>query len=116
MDLVVDEPTWCMDILPTLSNLFGVEYDSRLLIGRDVFSEQTPLVFWPMTYSWKTDKGLYNGNKGTFTPVEGVEVPEGYVDEISAAVRNKVMYSRGVQWYNYYGEIAEALGLNEETP
>jgi hypothetical protein len=38
------------------------------------------------------------------------------VDEISAAVRNKVMYSRGVQWYNYYGEIAEALGLNEETP
>ena len=113
MDLVVDEPTWCMDILPTLSNLFGVEYDSRLLIGRDVFSEQTPLVFWPMTYSWKTDKGLYNGNKGTFTPVEGVEVPEGYVDEISATVRNKIMYSRGVQWYNYYGEIAEALGMTE---
>jgi len=33
--------TYCcnVDILPTVLNLFGVEYDSRLLSGRDVFSD-----------------------------------------------------------------------------
>lgn len=110
-DIVVDDPVWCMDILPTLSNLFGVEYDSRLMIGRDVFSESDPLVFWPMTYSWKTDMGEYDASNWKFTPAEGVEVPEGYVDEINAIVRNKVTYCRGVQWYNYFNVICDALGL-----
>lgn len=38
----VDVDTYCStaDILPTLLNLFGLEYDSRLLAGRDVFSPE----------------------------------------------------------------------------
>lgn len=116
MDIVVDDPVWCMDILPTLSNLFGLEYDSRLMVGRDVFSDTDPLVMWPMTYSWKTDKGSYNANSGVFTPAEGIEVEEGYVDEISAIVRNKVIYSRGIQWYNYFNEISELIFPVEEAP
>lgn len=106
MDLVVDDPVSALDILPTLSNLFGVPYDSRLLVGRDVFSESEPLVFWPLTYSWKTDKGFYNAGTGVFTPVEGVEVPEGYVEAVSAKVKNKTVYSRSVQYYNYFNVIS----------
>lgn len=34
----VDKLSSNMDILPTLSNMFGLEYDSRLLMGRDIFS------------------------------------------------------------------------------
>ena len=37
-NIVVDEYCSTADILPTLLNLFGVDYDSRLLVGRDVFS------------------------------------------------------------------------------
>ena len=114
MDIVVDDPTWCMDILPTLSNLFGVEYDSRLMVGRDVFSDTEPLVFWPLSYSWKTDKGNYNAGTGKFTPLEGVEVPEGYVDSINATVRNKINFSRGVQWYDYFNYITAELGIEKD--
>lgn len=108
MDLVVDTPVMSLDILPTLSNLFGVEYDSRLLPGRDALGEETPLVFWP-NHSWITDKGVYNVSKRAFTPNEGVEVDEEYVASINAMVKNKIMFSQSVVNFNYYSFVAQAL-------
>jgi hypothetical protein len=78
--------------------------------GRDVFSEEEPQVYWP-NGSWKTDKGYYNANNGTFTPNEGLEVEEGYVERIKALVSNKQTFSRGVQNYNYYDVISKLLGI-----
>ena len=112
MDIVVDDPVYSLDILPTLSNLFGVKYDSRLLPGRDVFSNIAPLVLWH-DYSWITDKGIYDSSTYTFTPYEGVEVEDGYVDAISATVRNKIKYSRAVQYNDYFNVIADLLGQEE---
>jgi phosphoglycerol transferase MdoB-like AlkP superfamily enzyme len=43
-NIVIDEPCSSLDILPTLSNLFGLEYDSRLLMGQDILSDAEPLV------------------------------------------------------------------------
>lgn len=105
MNIVVDDPVYSLDILPTLSNLFDVDYDSRLLPGRDVFSDTHPLVLWH-DYSWITDKGIYDGPDQTFTPYEGVEVEEGYVQAISAEVRNKITYSRAVQQTDYFDSIS----------
>ena len=107
-DIVVDTPVYSLDILPTLSNLFGVEYDSRLLPGRDVFSDAEPLVFWT-DFSWKTDKGTYNNSTRTFTPNEGVEVEEGYVKRISSRVTNIYTYCRTVQQNDYFNYVSKAL-------
>lgn len=112
MDLVVEDPVYSLDILPTLSNLFGVEYDSRLLVGRDVFSDAEPIALWP-DYSWKTDKGSYNAKTGEFVPEEGVEVPQGYVEYISSLVANKITYSGSVMQMNYFNYLSKALGRRE---
>ena len=114
MDIVVDDPVSALDILPTLSNLFGLEYDSRLLVGRDVFSDSEPLVFWPLTYSWKTDKGFYDGQTGEFFPAEGVTVAEGYVDAVNSKVQNKCVYSRAVHYQNYFNVISALVNPSEE--
>ena len=103
MDIVVDTPVYSLDILPTLSNLFGVNFDSRLLVGRDVFSDAEALVLWP-DYNWKTEKGYYMGGK--FTPAEGVEVEEDYVERISKIVQNKITYSRSVAKHDYFDYLA----------
>ncbi|MGI6013766.1 MAG: LTA synthase family protein [Oscillospiraceae bacterium] len=108
--VVVDTPVYSLDILPTLSNLFGVEYDSRLLVGRDVFSDQEPLVFW-IDYSWLTDKGWYDAASGVFTPKEGVTVSDDYVDCINAIVKNKVVYSKNVLDYDYFSILFEEKAL-----
>lgn len=104
MGLEVTTPVYSLDIVPTLSNLFGVDYDSRLLVGRDVFSDQEPLVLWP-NCSWITDKGRYNARTNTFTPVEGVEIPDGYVDQIDTIVRQKIRYSKEVLDLDYFATI-----------
>ena len=103
--IVVDTPTSSVDILPTLSNLFGLEWDSRLLVGRDVFSDANPLVF-TISYDWKTDKGTYLSWSGKFTPVdENVKIPEGYVERINSIVRNKLTFSSRVINYDYYSHV-----------
>jgi len=88
--IVVNSPISSLDILPTLSNLFGTEWDSRLFPGRDVFSDAMPLVF-NITYDWKTELGTYDATTKTFTPVSSdVTIPDGYVDSIRTIVRNKI--------------------------
>ena len=100
--IVVDTPTFGCDILPTLSNLFGLEYDSRLMVGRDVFSDAMPLV-WNANYEWKTELGTYYATKGKFVPAtEDTVVPEDYVKSIKAIVKNKMTYSSGVLKTDYF--------------
>ncbi len=101
--IIVDSPTFSLDILPTLSNLFGTAYDSRLLPGRDVFSEAEPLVF-NMEYDWKTMYGIYEN--GHFEPSSPeLEIPDGYIKAVSAIVRNKIRYCKGVLDEDYFGYL-----------
>ena len=104
--IVVSEPVSSLDILPTLLNLFGCEFDSRLLAGRDVFADNTqPLVIFS-NYSWLTEKGYYNASDGSFTLSDGVEMTdeeiEEYIDEINTIVKNKKAFSQTVIDYDYY--------------
>ena len=107
-NIEIDTPTYSLDILPTISNLFGVEYDSRLLVGRDVFSDTEPIVLW-YDHTWKTDKGCYDSSTGQFTPAEGAEIEDGYVDRIKAIVSNKISYSREVQAMDYFQTLSDFL-------
>ena len=98
----ISDPTFSLDILPTLSNLFGLEFDSRLLTGRDVFSDQEALVFWN-NGSWITNKGKYNTASGEFFPAEGENPDEEYVERISQIVQNRLSFSDQVVENDYYG-------------
>ena len=103
--IIVNTPTSSMDILPTLCNLFDVEFDSRLLPGRDVFSDAQPLVF-TLGYDWKTDKGTYLASKGKFIPNDpNEELPENYVQDMKAIVRDKITYSKGVLQQDYFRHV-----------
>ncbi len=102
MGLEVDTPVYSLDILPTLSNLFGFEYDSRLLVGRDVFSDEEPLCIWS-DYSFLTEKGWYNAATGEFQPTTDEEVTDEYLEEVKATVANKIAFSSSVLKNNYYG-------------
>ncbi len=104
MGLEVDTPVYSLDILPTLSNLFGFEYDSRLLVGRDVFSDEEPLCIWS-DYSFLTEKGWYNAATGEFLPTTDEEVTEEYLDEVKTTVANKIAFSSSVVKYDYYGVL-----------
>ena len=106
--IIIDTPSSSVDILPTLCNLFGVEWDSRLYVGRDVLSDALPLVFFG-NYDWKTDLGHYNSSKNIFTPTdENAVIPEDYVNQISGIVRNKMTFSKSVLSHDYYTHVYDA--------
>lgn len=100
----VKTPVYSLDIVPTLSNLFGLEYDSRLLVGRDALSYSQPLVIWP-DHSWLTDKGYFSASSGSFTPNEDADVTSAYVERIKSIVANKFTFSRGVLQSDYYAAL-----------
>jgi len=106
--ITVKEPTSSLDILPTLLNLFGISFDSRLFVGRDVFSDAEPLVLWP-DHSWRTDRGFYHALSGQFLPEEGKQLDEAYQKQISAAVANRITYSEGVCRHDYFNVLAKLL-------
>ena len=101
--IIVDKPVFSPDITPTLLNLFGVDFDSRLMVGRDVLSDAQPLIF-NLGYEWKTDLGTYTG--GRFTPVsDEVEIPDGYVESIQSMVKNKINYCKKCVSTDYFSHV-----------
>ena len=114
--VTVDTPCSSIDIVPTLSNLFGLTYDSRLLSGRDVFAENynasqastcMPLVILPTNRgnSWITAAGTYDAKTRTFTPNPGITVADDYVDTVTSLVDAKYSYARQLIQYDYAGVV-----------
>ncbi len=104
--IVVEAPTFSLDILPTLSNLFGTAFDSRLFPGRDALSGAEAIVF-NTGYDWKTQYGTYYASTGKFVPTEGVETPEGYVARMKTIVRNKMHFCQLVLDNDYFRYLFE---------
>lgn len=100
----ISDPTYSLDIVPTLSNLFGTEYDSRLLIGRDVFSDTEPLVLWS-GYSWMTKQGKYDASTGKYYPNDGYKKDKKYIEKMNQVVANKLKFSKEVVESDYYKEL-----------
>lgn len=101
---IIDQPTSSLDIIPTISNLFGLEYDSRLLMGRDILSDSDPLVIFS-NRSWITDKALYNSKTGEVKDLTSKAVTDEYVRGIKKLVSDKFEYSAKILDNDYYGKI-----------
>lgn len=103
--VTVDAPACSLDILPTLSNLLGLPYDSRLLMGTDLLSDSEHIAVLA-DRSFVTDKVMYNCQSGEVTLREGVtELPDGYVESRIALVKNKFTLSTEILYTDYYREI-----------
>lgn len=106
--VTVDEPCGAMDLMPTLLNLFGFEYDSRLYSGRDIFSDKAPLVVFA-NRSFITDKASYNKKTGEVISRTGEPVSEAYIEEMKKYVRTLHKHSAGILNNDYYKYFSESV-------
>ena len=112
MAIEVSDPVFSLDIVPTLLNMFGIEFDSRLLPGRDVMAPDTePLCFW-YNVSWVTRRGKYDAFEEVYTPREGYTQDPEYVETIKGIVENKLLMSHKIMELDYYGLL---FGEDEVT-
>lgn len=102
--VVIDEPCSSLDILPTLLNLFGFEYDSRLLMGQDILSDAPPLVILS-NRSFITDKVMFNSETGEVTQLTKEPLPENYIQTMNKIVKNKFKVSQSILKEDYYRHL-----------
>ena len=103
-NIKIDKIAESLDIWPTILNLFGINYDSRLLIGKDILSDTDGLVILN-DRSWITKYGKYNASTQKFTSLTEEEIPENYVNKINEIVANKFVISKNILDTNYYKYI-----------
>ena len=105
----IDKYCSSIDILPTLLNLFGFEYDSRLLSGTDILSNSECIIQF-LNRAFITSMGKYNATKKEFTLHEGksfasAEEQEQYVKNVKAIVNNRLKIAAGILETDYYGYL-----------
>lgn len=97
-----------LDILPTILNLFGIEYDSRLLMGTDILSDSIPLVIYS-NRSFITDKCRYNSLTREIIPNGDTTCTEEEVNTINNIIYNKFKYSKLILENDYYRKLYQSL-------
>ncbi len=95
----VDKVSMSIDVLPTVYNLFGIDYDSRLFAGSDILSTREGMAIFNER-SWVTDKGKYFGSSNNF--VQSEEVDGNYIKTINNIMNNKISISKLIVKNNYY--------------
>lgn len=98
---VFDKAISGIDILPTIYNLFGIDYDSRLLMGSDIFSNTEHIVILS-DRSFITSKGKYNSITGEFS---NPNVSKEYIDNINKIINEKFKMSSLILEKDYYKEL-----------
>ena len=104
-NIVVDEYCSTADILPTLLNLFGVDYDSRLLAGTDVLSSGLHVAVLS-DKSFLTKTFHYDAGTETVIPAdESITVSDGLVKTYRLYVDSRFQLSGNILNSDYYAHV-----------
>ena len=104
--IIINKPSSSLDIIPTLSNLFGLEYDSRLLMGSDILSDAPTLVIFS-NRSWITDRAIYNSAADVVTFTDGTVEDKDYIKRVNRIVADKFKYSEKILETDYYRKVLQ---------
>lgn len=109
----VEKTCSSLDILPTILNLFGYSYDSRLFAGRDILSDSPSLVVFS-NKSFITDYVIYDASTKKVTYRTDVTLPEGYVDSMKSYVSLLFKYSQGMLTSDYHNLVSQFV-ISDQT-
>ncbi len=100
---VIDKVSSQLDVLPTILNLFGIDYDSRLFVGKDIFSDAEGFAIFS-NRSWISDKGFYLTNSG-FVPKKDQKIDENYINEQNNHISNSFSVSKMIMEKDLYKKL-----------
>lgn len=118
--VIVDTPAAAYDIVPTLANLFGLEFESKVITGTDILSSKENIaIINTLTgsggnWNWKTTQGTYYSVKKKFVKSENCTLKDEEIDGYVKMINNKVSamskYSINILDYNYYNYLFDSSG------
>lgn len=102
----VDKVGSQIDVLPTILNLFGVDYDSRMIIGNDILSDSEGLAIFN-DRSFVSDKGTYYSNSKKFVSKDNVDITDSYINDMNIRVDNSFAISKMILETDIYKKVLE---------
>lgn len=114
MDEPVEVDEYCcnVDILPTILNLWGFDFDSRLLAGTDIFSDGTHVAML-VDRSFLTDRLWFDAGKNEATWLAGEsDASDSYLDTMFALVQNRFSVSTDILNTAYYNFVFDKQAVN----
>ena len=79
--------TSIIDLLPTLLNMFNLDYDPRLYLGTDIMSDNYGRTVF-VDGSWQDGRGYYSSTNGKFKVIDGQEP---YTNEELMQINNEII-------------------------
>lgn len=99
----VDNVCSTIDHVPTIANLFNLNYDPRLYMGNDAFTDECVVIF--SNLDWISSKGSYvksvNANSN--------DLDEEYVKQMESHVKNVTNISKAILDYDYFEKRKEII-------
>ncbi len=111
---VFEENTYFMNLLPTIANLFDLEYDARLYLGEDLFNENYSNRVIYSDGSWQDDVAIYESASSSLRYLQDKTYTKENLQKINLDVTNKLRMSNLVITENYFNYLEEGLKKYEE--
>ena len=104
-----------MNILPTLANLFDLDYDPRFYFGEDLFSENFSgrVVF--ADSSWEDNIARYDARSGLVTYLGEERYSMKELQAINQDINQKKQMSKLVITSDYFADLEEKICLKTES-
>lgn len=106
--ITIEKPCGAMDLLPTIYNLFGFPYDSRLFAGTDMLSDSEGLVVFS-DRSFIAEDMSYNKVTGEVISRTEEPLSEEYVQERKQQIRQLYNYSTGILDQNFFHYVEQSV-------
>ena len=119
------EYTTFMNIVPTIANLFDLDYDPRLYTGTDLFSEDYESRAYFADGSWQDEKAYYNATTGKIKYVDENDTYDiEKIQEINNTIDLKIKMSNLAIRTNYFKHLFDSIkekkvketATNEDDP
>lgn len=105
-----EEYTSYMNIVPTLANLFDLDYDPRLYVGKDILSDnyENRVIF--ADGSWQDNKAFYNAATGKISYVNnGDSYTPQEIKDINTQIKDRISMSNLAVKTNYFEDLFKKI-------
>ncbi len=109
-----EDYTSYINILPTLANLFNLDYDPRLYAGEDLLSNTYSQRTYFANASWQDSKAFYNATTGKISyvnPEDTYSLEE--IQDINKKIDEKIKMSNLAIRTNYFKHLFDSIKANE---
>ena len=90
------------DQLPTIANMFNLDYDPRLYAGSDIFNHDCVAMF--PNGDWICNEGIYYNSRATFNKTGNKSLTENQLKKIDNEIKNITRVFRSMVTSDYFKE------------